>query len=129
MRIETYDNDGNVIEVMDTRTLEEVKAVRREEVNALAELGVKGVILFGVPETKDAVGSGAFDPDGIVQVALADLRKDVGDDVVLIADLCVDEYTDHGHCGIVDASGNVDNDATLEIYGKAAVAQATAARS
>jgi porphobilinogen synthase len=98
----------------------------RDEVNGLAELGVKGVILFGVPETKDAVGSGAFDPDGIVQVALADLSKDVGDDVVLIADLCVDEYTDHGHCGIVDASGKVDNDATLDIYGKAAVAQATA---
>ena len=98
----------------------------RDEVNALAELGVKGVILFGIPETKDAVGTGAFDPDGIVQVALADLSKDVGDDVVLIADLCVDEYTDHGHCGIVDESGRVDNDATLEIYGRAAVAQATA---
>jgi len=98
----------------------------RAEVAALAELGVKGVILFGVPLTKDAVGSGAFDPDGIVQVALDDLRRDVGDAMVLMADLCVDEYTDHGHCGIVDERGEVDNDATLDIYGKAAVAQATA---
>ena len=87
---------------------------------------MKSVILFGVPAHKDAVGSGAFDPDGIVQLALADLRGDVGDDVVVIADLCVDEYTDHGHCGVLDESGNVDNDATLEIYAKAAVAQARA---
>ena len=87
---------------------------------------MKSVILFGVPAHKDAVGSGAFDPDGIVQLALADLRSDVGDDVVVMADLCVDEYTDHGHCGVLDESGNVDNDATLEIYAKAAVAQARA---
>ena len=98
----------------------------RAEVAALASLGIKSVILFGVPTRKDAVGSGAFDPDGIVQVALGDLRTDVGDDVVVIADLCVDEYTDHGHCGVLDESGNVDNDATLEIYAKAAVAQARA---
>jgi porphobilinogen synthase len=98
----------------------------REEVAALAELGVRGVILFGVPATKDAVGSGAFDPDGIVQLALRDLRTDVGDDLVVMADLCVDEYTDHGHCGIVDAQGRVDNDATLEIYARTAVAQAGA---
>ena len=77
-------------------------------------------ILFGVPAVKDAVGSGAFDPDGIVQVALADLRADVGDDIVLIADLCVDEYTDHGHCGVLDEHGDVDNDATLEVYARAA---------
>ncbi|HSM66923.1 MAG TPA: porphobilinogen synthase [Ilumatobacteraceae bacterium] len=98
----------------------------REEVAALAELGVRGIILFGVPATKDAVGSGAFDPDGIVQLALRDLRTDVGDDLVVMADLCVDEYTDHGHCGIVDAQGRVDNDATLEIYARTAVAQAGA---
>jgi porphobilinogen synthase len=98
----------------------------RAEVTELAGLGVKSVILFGVPAHKDAVGSGAFDPDGIVQLALADLRGDVGDDVVVMADLCVDEYTDHGHCGVLDESGNVDNDATLEIYAKAAVAQARA---
>lgn len=98
----------------------------RAEVAELAGLGVRSVILFGVPAQKDAVGTGAFDPSGVVQLALADLRSDVGDDVVVIADLCVDEYTDHGHCGVLDESGNVDNDATLEIYGKAAVAQATA---
>ena len=98
----------------------------RKEVAELAALGVRAVVLFGVPARKDAVGSGAFDPDGIVQLALADLRGDVGDDVVLIADLCVDEYTDHGHCGVLDERGDVDNDATLEIYAKAAVAQARA---
>ncbi len=98
----------------------------RHEVAQLAALGVRGVILFGVPEHKDAIGSGAFDPDGIVQRALVDLRADVGADIVLMADLCVDEYTDHGHCGVLDESGRVDNDATLEIYAKAAVAQARA---
>ncbi len=98
----------------------------RKEVGELADLGVRAIMLFGVPARKDAIGSGAFDPDGIVQLALGDLRGDVGDDVVLIADLCVDEYTDHGHCGVLDASGNVDNDATLEIYARAAVAQAHA---
>jgi porphobilinogen synthase len=98
----------------------------RAEVTELAALGVRGVILFGVPAQKDAVGSGAYDPDGIVQLALADLRRDVGDDVVLMADLCVDEYTDHGHCGVLDERGDVDNDATLEVYARAAVAQADA---
>ena len=98
----------------------------RAEVAALAELGVRAVILFGVPASKDATGSGAYDPDGIVQVALDDLRGDLGDDIVVMADLCVDEYTDHGHCGIVDADGAVDNDATLAIYAKAALAQAEA---
>ena len=98
----------------------------RKEVAGLAALGVPGVILFGVPATKDAEGSGAWDPAGIVQLALRDLRDDVGDDLVLIADLCVDEYTDHGHCGVLDERGEVDNDATLELYGRAAVAQAAA---
>ncbi len=98
----------------------------RAEVVSLAGLGVRGVILFGVPAYKDAIGSGAFDPDGIVQLALGDLRSEVGDDVVLMADLCVDEYTDHGHCGVLDDHGVVDNDATLEIYARAAVAQAAA---
>ncbi len=96
------------------------------EVRELADLGVRAVILFGVPATKDAVGSGAFDPQGIVQVALRTLRAELGDRIVLIADLCVDEYTDHGHCGVLDADGNVDNDLTLDIYAKAAVAQADA---
>ncbi|MGH9085001.1 MAG: porphobilinogen synthase, partial [Acidimicrobiales bacterium] len=73
----------------------------RKEVAELAGLGIPAVVLFGVPATKDAEGSGAWDPEGIVQLALADLRAEVGDEMALIADLCVDEYTDHGHCGIV----------------------------
>jgi len=98
----------------------------RAEVATLAALGVRGVILFGIPAHKDAIGSGAFDPDGIVQLALGDLRTNVGDEMVVMADLCVDEYTDHGHCGVVDDRGVVDNDATLEVYARAAVAQAAA---
>jgi porphobilinogen synthase len=98
----------------------------RKEVAELAGLGVRAAVLFGVPARKDAIGSGAFDPQGIVQLALADLRGDLGDDMVLISDLCVDEYTDHGHCGVLDQHGAVDNDKTLEIYAKAAVAQARA---
>ncbi|MDP1806445.1 MAG: porphobilinogen synthase, partial [Acidimicrobiales bacterium] len=98
----------------------------RKEVTELAGLGIPAVILFGVPATKDAEGSGAWDPDGIEQNALRELRAEVGDDVVLIADLCVDEYTDHGHCGIVGPDGEVDNDATLRLYERAAVAQADA---
>jgi len=98
----------------------------RREVEELVELGVPAVILFGIPERKDATGSQASDPDGIVQVALRAMRAGVGDDLVLVADLCVDEYTDHGHCGIVRDDGTVDNDATLELYAAAAVAQARA---
>ena len=96
------------------------------EVVSLRDLGVRAVILFGIPVVKDAVGSGAYDPNGIVQVALRDLRIAVGDDMVIMADLCVDEYTSHGHCGIIGANGDVDNDATLAIYCKAALAQAEA---
>ena len=102
------------------------RASLREEVRQLKDLGVPAVVLFGVPERKDPEGSEAWNPDGIVQVALKDLRDDHGDDLVLIADLCVDEYTDHGHCGVLDASGQPDNDATLELYEQIAVAQATA---
>ncbi|MDH4169038.1 MAG: porphobilinogen synthase [Acidimicrobiia bacterium] len=98
----------------------------RAEVLELAELGIPAVILFGIPVHKDAQGSQAWHPRGVVQLALAALRAEVGDDMVLIADLCVDEYTDHGHCGIVAADGTVDNDATLELYARAAVAQAGA---
>ncbi len=97
-----------------------------QEVRELADLGVRAVILFGVPAVKDAVGSGAFDPNGIIQVALRALRAELGDRVVLMSDLCVDEYTDHGHCGVLDANGDVDNDLTLEIYAKVAIAQADA---
>ncbi|HEY8546526.1 MAG TPA: porphobilinogen synthase [Acidimicrobiales bacterium] len=98
----------------------------RKEVNELAALGIPAIVLFGVPARKDAEGSGAWDPEGIVQLALSDLRNDVGDDMVLIADLCLDEYTDHGHCGVLTESGEVDNDATLELYAQVAVAQAEA---
>lgn len=102
------------------------RASLREEVRQLADLGIKSVILFGVPAKKDEIGSGAFDPAGIVQVALSDLRSDLGDRMVLMSDLCVDEYTSHGHCGILDGHGSVDNDKTLEIYAQAAIAQANA---
>jgi porphobilinogen synthase len=98
----------------------------RKEVHELAQLGVPAVILFGVPTQKDAIGSGAWDPEGIVQVALRDLRSELGDEVVLMADLCLDEYTDHGHCGVVDERGQVDNDATVDLYARVAVAQAEA---
>lgn len=98
----------------------------RAEVAELAALGVKSVILFGIPAEKDAVGSGAYDPDGIVQLVLGDLRSDIGDDMVVMTDLCVDEYTSHGHCGIVDEHGVVDNDKTLDLYVAAALAQARA---
>lgn len=96
------------------------------EVKQLIDLGIPAVILFGIPAVKDAEGSEAWNPDGIVQRALAECRQSFGTDIVLIADLCVDEYTDHGHCGIVDAEGRVDNDATLDLYAGAALAQARA---
>jgi porphobilinogen synthase len=98
----------------------------RKEVAGLADLGVPAVIVFGVPAHKDPIGSEAWNPDGIVQVALRDLRDEVGDRLVLMADDCLDEYTDHGHCGVVTAAGEVDNDATIELYARAAVAQADA---
>jgi porphobilinogen synthase len=98
----------------------------RKEVHELTQLGVPAVILFGVPAHKDPIGSGAWDPDGIVQAALRDLRSELGDEVVLMADLCLDEYTDHGHCGVVDERGQVDNDATIDLYARVAIAQAEA---
>ncbi len=97
-----------------------------KEVAELKDLGIPAVMLFGVPLHKDHEGSEAFNPDGIVQLAIQDLRDDHGDDLVIIPDLCVDEYTDHGHCGVLDEKGQPDNDATLEIYEQIAVAQATA---
>jgi porphobilinogen synthase len=96
------------------------------EAKRLASLGVPALILFGVPLSKDGIGSAASDPDGIVQLALAEVRGALGDDLTIMADLCLDEYTDHGHCGIVRADGTVDNDATLERYGEVAIAQARA---
>ena len=98
----------------------------REEVRQLKDLGVPAVMLFGVPLSKDRDGSESWNPDGIGQVAIQDLKSDHGDDIVVIADLCVDEYTTHGHCGVLDDHGQPDNDATLEVYAKVAIAQATA---
>ncbi len=99
-----------------------------KEVRELVELGIPGVLLFGVPDsgTKDPIGSAAWAHEGIVQLALRDLRDEVGEAVALMADLCLDPYTDHGHCGVLDDDGQPDNDATLELYTKIAVAQAGA---
>ena len=91
-----------------------------------AERGIGGVMLFGIPESKDAAGSGGVDPAGILNVAIADVVGEVGDSITVMADLCLDEFTDHGHCGVLAADGSVDNDATLEVYAEMAVAQATA---
>jgi porphobilinogen synthase len=90
------------------------------------EAGIGGLMVFGVPEHKDARGSGGDDPDGVLNVALRRLRAELGDATVLMADLCLDEYTDHGHCGVLDDRGNVDNDATLERYRSMGLAQAEA---
>jgi porphobilinogen synthase len=106
-------------------TRDSLKKAAHEAVSA--RLG--GLILFGIPAVKDARGSGADDPAGIVQLALADVVAEVGDDLVVMTDLCLDEYTDHGHCGLLTETGEVDNDATLERYAAAAVAQARAGTS
>ncbi|HPU14191.1 MAG TPA: porphobilinogen synthase [Aeromicrobium sp.] len=103
-------------------TRESAKAAYAEAVG----LGIGGVMLFGVPEHKDDVGSGGIDPSGILNLAIADARAEVGDDLLVMSDLCLDEFTDHGHCGVLDEYGRVDNDATLTIYGQMAVAQAVA---
>jgi porphobilinogen synthase len=100
-------------------------SVRKAAAQA-AQVGVGGLMLFGIPAEKDALGSGADDPEGIVQVALRDVVTEVGDDLVVMADLCLDEYTDHGHCGVLTDRGDVDNDATLDRYASIAVAQAAA---
>jgi porphobilinogen synthase len=102
-------------------------SLRKAAVEAL-EAGVSGIMLFGVPEDskKDAVGTPGTDPDGILQVALRDVRAEVGDELLVMSDLCLDETTDHGHCGVLDAQGRVDNDATLERYAEMAQVQADA---
>lgn len=97
-----------------------------QEAEHLVALGVPAIVLFGVPLEKDEVGAAASDPNGICQVAIRALRVAVGDRLVLIPDLCLDEYTSHGHCGVLDANGEVDNDPTLVRYGEIAVAQADA---
>ncbi len=91
-----------------------------------AAAGLGGIMLFGVPARRDAVGSGGTDPEGILNVALRDVRAEVGDAMPVMADTCLDEFTDHGHCGVLDDQGRVDNDVTLPIYGQMAVAQADA---
>jgi porphobilinogen synthase len=98
----------------------------RKEVRALADLGVPAVILFGVPAAKSADGAAAWDPAGIAQLGLRDIRDEVGEDLVVMADLCLDEYTSSGHCGVLAFDGSVDNDATLDLYARVAVAQAEA---
>lgn len=98
----------------------------REEARQLVDLGLSSVVLFGVPLHKDPAGLGASDPNGIVQLAIADLKATFGDELVVIADLCLDEYTDHGHCGLLTAAGEVDNDGTLDRYAEVARAQANA---
>jgi porphobilinogen synthase len=100
-------------------------SVRKAAAEA-AELGLGGIMLFGVPTEKDAVGSGAVDPDGILNVAIRDVVAEVGDALPVMADLCLDEFTDHGHCGVLTPSGTVDNDATLAVYAEMALAQAAA---
>jgi porphobilinogen synthase len=98
----------------------------RKAAHEAVEAGAGGIILFGIPAMKDARGSAADDPDGIVQKALRDLSADLGDSAVIMSDLCLDEYTDHGHCGLLTSAGEVDNDATLERYASIAIAQAAA---
>jgi porphobilinogen synthase len=102
-----------------------LEALRKEAVET-ASKGVLGFMLFGIPADKDAEGSEAWNPDGIGQRAIAALREELGDDALVISDLCLDEYTDHGHCGVLTDDGEVDNDRTLELYRKVAVAQAQA---
>ncbi|MEU4032165.1 porphobilinogen synthase [Streptomyces anulatus] len=104
-----------------------VDTLRKAAVEAVSA-GVSGIMLFGVPEDgkKDARGTAGTDPDGILQVGLRAVREEVGDDLVVMSDLCLDEYTDHGHCGVLDGDGRVDNDATLERYAEMAQVQADA---
>jgi len=95
-------------------------------VREAADLGLGGVMLFGIPAVRDARGTGATDPDGVLNRAIREVRAEAGDGLVVMADLCLDEFTDHGHCGVLDAAGKVDNDATLQRYQEMAVAQAAA---
>jgi porphobilinogen synthase len=100
-------------------------SLRKAAAEAVAA-GVGGLMIFGVPASRDAVGSAGTDPDGILNAAMRDVLAEVGDDIVVISDLCLDEFTDHGHCGVLAADGSVDNDATLLRYAELAVAQADA---
>jgi porphobilinogen synthase len=98
----------------------------KKAANEAVEAGLGGVMLFGLPTEKDATGSGAVDPHGILNLAITDVVAEVGEQLTVMSDLCLDEFTDHGHCGVLDPDGWVDNDRTLEIYGQMAIAQAAA---
>ena len=98
----------------------------RKAAHEAVSAGVGGIMLFGIPSVKDAAGSAGFDPEGVLQVAIRDVLAEVGPDAVVMSDLCLDEFTDHGHCGVLAADGSVDNDATLEAYARMAVVQAEA---
>ena len=100
-------------------------SLKRAAVEAV-ELGLGGFMMFGIPAHRDATGSAGIDPEGVLNRAIADVRAEVGDDIVIMSDLCLDEFTDHGHCGVLDEEGRVDNDATLAIYAQMAVVQAEA---
>ncbi len=122
-----------VIEAAEPRPIASMPGVLQHSLDSLrraateaAEAGVGGLMLFGVPEVRDATGTGATDPNGILNVATAAVAAEVGDAVVVQTDLCLDEFTDHGHCGVLDAAGRVDNDATLERYTEMGLAQARA---
>ena len=113
------------IESMPGQSQHTLESLRKEAVE-IAERGVRAFILFAVPAAKDAEGSEAWNPEGIGQQAIAALRTEFGDDAVVIGDLCLDEYTDHGHCGVLNDRNEVDNDETLERYQRIALAQADA---
>jgi porphobilinogen synthase len=98
----------------------------RKAVSEAADLGLGGVMLFGIPATKDATGSQALDPAGILNLAITDVVGEVGSALTVMSDLCLDEFTDHGHCGVLTPDGRVDNDATLEVYAEMALAHAAA---
>ncbi|MGX7677619.1 porphobilinogen synthase [Jatrophihabitans sp. DSM 45814] len=119
--------------ISDPRPITSMPGVVQHSLDTLAkaaveavQAGVGGLMLFGIPASKDAVGSGADDPNGILNAGLARLKFELGDATVLMADLCLDEFTDHGHCGVLSTDGSVDNDATLQRYASMALAQAEA---
>jgi porphobilinogen synthase len=98
----------------------------KKAANEAVTAGLGGIMLFGIPATKDAVGSAGVDPQGVLNLAITDVVAEVGDQLTVMSDLCIDEFTDHGHCGVLDSDGQVDNDRTLEVYAQMALAQAAA---
>ena len=118
-------DDARVIASMPGVVQHNRDTLRKAALEAV-EAGVGGLMLFGVPASRDAVGSGASDPDGVLNTAIRDVVSEVGDATVVMADLCLDEFTDHGHCGVLTVDGSVDNDATLAAYQRMALAQAAA---